>query len=60
VIDWFTTTIASTAKGLPYEHAIAPHLVPQRRRRLPGCYGAVTRRAQQAGCSRQTVYEHAR
>jgi hypothetical protein len=25
-----------------------------------GCYGAVTRRAQQAGCSRQTVYEHAR
>ena len=25
-----------------------------------GCYGAVTRRAQQAGCSRQTVYQHAR
>ena len=25
-----------------------------------GCYGAVTRRAQQARCSRQTVYEHAR
>jgi hypothetical protein len=25
-----------------------------------GCYGAVTRRAQQAGCSRQTVYDHAR
>jgi len=25
-----------------------------------GRYGAVTRRAQQAGCSRQTVYEHAR
>ena len=25
-----------------------------------GCYGAVTRRAEQAGCSRQTVYEHAR
>jgi hypothetical protein len=25
-----------------------------------GCYGAVTRQAQQAGCSRQTVYEHAR
>jgi hypothetical protein len=24
------------------------------------CYGAVTRRAEQAGCSRQTVYEHAR
>ena len=25
-----------------------------------GCYGAVTRQAEQAGCSRQTVYEHAR
>ena len=25
-----------------------------------GAYGAVTGRAQQAGCSRQTVYEHAR
>ncbi len=25
-----------------------------------GAYGAVSRRAQQAGCSRQTVYEHAR
>lgn len=25
-----------------------------------GCYGTVTRRAQQAGCSRQTVYDHAR
>jgi hypothetical protein len=24
------------------------------------CYGAVTRQAEQAGCSRQTVYEHAR
>jgi hypothetical protein len=25
-----------------------------------GCYGAVTRRAEQAACSRQTVYDHAR
>src|SRR3954463_5013487 len=25
-----------------------------------GCYGAVTRQAAQAGCSRQTVYDHAR
>ena len=25
-----------------------------------GCYGAVTRRAEQAGCSRQTLYDHAR
>jgi len=24
------------------------------------CYGAVTRRAEQAGCSRQTLYHHAR
>ena len=27
---------------------------------FPGCYGAVTRQAEQAGCSRQTVYDHAR
>lgn len=25
-----------------------------------GSYGAVTRQAEQAGCSRQTVYAHAR
>jgi hypothetical protein len=25
-----------------------------------GCYGAVTGQAEQAGCSRQTVYDHAR
>jgi hypothetical protein len=25
-----------------------------------GCYGAVTRRAEEAGCSRQAVYDHAR
>ena len=25
-----------------------------------GCYGEVTRRAEQAGCSRQTIYDHAR
>lgn len=25
-----------------------------------GCYGAATRRAEQAGCSRQTIYQHAR
>jgi len=25
-----------------------------------GCYGAVTRQAELAGCSRQTVYDHAR
>ncbi len=25
-----------------------------------GCYGGVTRQAEQAGCSRQTVYDHAR
>jgi hypothetical protein len=25
-----------------------------------GCYGAVTRQAEHAGCSRQTVYDHAR
>ena len=27
---------------------------------ISGAYGAVTRQAEQAGCSRQTVYQHAR
>ena len=61
MVDWFTTKIASTTEGLPHDHAIAPHLAsatppPS----SPGCYGAVTRQAEQAGCSRQTVYQHAR
>ena len=61
MVDWFTTKIASTTKGLPHDHAIAPHrssATPPPS--SPGCYGAVTRQAEQAGCSRQTVYDHAR
>src|SRR3954464_12288362 len=34
MIDWFPTTIARITEGLPHEHAIAPHLGPQRRRCL--------------------------
>ena len=60
MVDWVTTKIASNPEGLPRDHATSPHLDPQRRRRLLQVYGAVTRQAQQAGCSRQTVYQHAR
>jgi hypothetical protein len=60
VIDWFTATIASTAKGLPMNTLSLRAWVRNAAAVFSGCYGAVTRQAQQAGCSRQTVYEHAR
>ena len=56
----FTTTIASTTKGLPMTTRSLRTLVRNAAAVFSGCYGAVTRRAEQAGCSRQTVYEHAR
>ncbi|HEU5118945.1 MAG TPA: hypothetical protein VFT74_20305 [Isosphaeraceae bacterium] len=60
MIDWFTTTIASTRESLPHEHAIASHWVRNAAAVFSGGYRAVTRQAEQAGCSRQTVYDHAR
>jgi hypothetical protein len=61
VVDWFTTQIPSTTKGLPLMDTLSLRtLVRNAAAVFSGCYGAVTRRAEHAGCSRQTVYEHAR
>jgi hypothetical protein len=60
MIDWFTTTIASTTEGLPMTTLSLRTWVRNAAAVFSGCYGAVTRRAEQAGCSRQTVYDHAR
>jgi hypothetical protein len=60
VIDWFTATIASTTKDLPMTTLSLRTWVCNAAAVFAGRYGAVTRQAQHAGCSRQTVYEHAR
>ena len=60
MIDWFTTTIASDPKGLPMNTLTLRTLVRNAAAVFSECYGAVTRRAEQARCSRQTLYEHAR
>ena len=60
MIDWFTTTIASTTTGFPMTTLSLRTLVRNAAAVFSGRYGAVTRQAEQAGCSRQTVYEHAR
>ena len=59
MVDWITTKIPSTAKGLPVTTLSLRTAVRNAAAVFSGCYGAVTRRAEQAGCSRQTVYEHA-
>ena len=60
MIDWFTTTIASTTTGLPMTTLSLRTWVRNAAAVFSGCYGAVIRQAEQAGCSRQTVYDHAR
>jgi hypothetical protein len=60
MIDWFTTTIASITEGLPMTTLSLRTWVRNAAAVFSGCYGAVTRQAEQAGCSRQTVYDHAR
>ena len=60
MIDWFTTTIASTPEGLPVNKLTLRTWVRNAAAVFSGTYGAVTDQAEQAGCSRQTVYEHAR
>src|SRR5690606_8484168 len=59
-VDWITATIPSTAKGLPMMTLSLSTWVRNAAAVFSGSYGAVTRQAEQAGCSRQTVYQHAR
>jgi hypothetical protein len=60
VVDWFTTKFASNPEGLPMATLSLRTLVRNAAAVFSGCYGEVTRRAEQAGCSRQTIYDHAR
>ena len=60
MIDWFKTTIASTWRASPMTTRSLRTWVRNAAAVFSGCYGAVTRQAEQAGCSRQTVYDHAR
>ena len=60
MVDWFSTKIASTTKGLPMTTLSLRTWVRNAAAVFSGRYGAVTRQAQEAGCSRQTVYEHGR
>jgi hypothetical protein len=60
VIDWLTAKITSTTKDLPMTTLSLRTWVCNAAAVFAGGYGAVTQQAQQAGCSRQTVYEHAR
>jgi hypothetical protein len=60
VIDWFTTTIPSDPEGLPVITLSFRTWVCNAAAVFSRSYGAVTRQAEAAGCSRQTVYEHAR
>ena len=60
MIDWFTTSIASDPEGLPVTTLSLRTLVRNAAAVFSGAYGAVTRRAEQAGCSRQTLYDQAR
>lgn len=59
MVDWITTKITRSAKGLPMTRLSLHDLVRNAAAVLSGCYGAVTRRVKQAGCSRQTLYDQA-
>ena len=59
MVDWVTTKFASDPEGLPMATPSLRTLV-RNAAAFSGCYGEVTRRAEQAGCSRQTIYDHAR
>jgi hypothetical protein len=60
VVDWITTKFTSHTEDLPINTPSLRDLVRNAAAVFSGSYGAVTRQAEQAGCSRQTVYDHAR
>ncbi len=60
MVNWVTTKFASLTEGHPMFTLSIRTLVCNAAAVFSGCYGAVTRQAEQAGCSRQTVYEQAR
>lgn len=61
MVDWISTKIPSTPRrASPVTTLSLRSFVRNAAAVFSGCYGAVTRRADQAGCSRQTLYEQAR
>ena len=60
MIDRFATTIAGSTGGLPINTLSIRTFVCNGGPVFSRVCGAVTRRVHQAGCSRQTIYEHAR
>jgi hypothetical protein len=61
VLDWISTKIPSTPRrASPVTTLSLRSFVRNAAAVFSGCYGAVTHRAEQAGCSRQTLYEQAR
>jgi hypothetical protein len=60
VVDWVNTQIASSPKDLPVTTRPLSTWIGNAAAVFSKVYGAVTHQAQQVGCSRQTVYQHAR
>ena len=60
MVDWITTKITNHTEGLPMITLSIREAVRNAAAVFSGVYGSVTGRAHQAGCSRQTVYDHAR
>jgi hypothetical protein len=61
VVDWISAKIPSTPRrASPVTTLSLRSFVRNAAAVFSGCYGAVTHRAEQSGCSRQTLYEQAR
>jgi hypothetical protein len=60
VVDWITAKFTNHTEGLPMINLSIRSLVCNAAAVFSKSYGAVARRAEEAGGSRQTVYEHAR
>ena len=59
MVDWVTTRIASSPEDFPVTTRPLSTWIGNAAAVFSKVYGAVTHQAQQAGCSRQTVYHHA-
>jgi hypothetical protein len=61
VVDWISTKIPGTPRRASPVTTLSPRsFVRNAAAVFSGCYGAVTRRAEQARCSRQALSEQAR
>ena len=60
VVDWIRPRSPPARRASPMNTLSLRTWIRNAAAVFSGCYGAVTRQAEQAGCSRQTVYDHAR